>query len=96
VVEWAEGNLSIGNTAHLHGPYRTRETPYIREVLECFGDESVRRLSLVWAAQTAKTTAILAGMAYRLDQNPAPALWVMPSAHLARSFSKSRWLPIWG
>jgi phage terminase large subunit GpA-like protein len=94
VVEWAEGNLSIGNTAHLHGPYRTRETPYIREVLECFGDESVRRLSLVWAAQTAKTTAILAGMAYRLDQNPAPALWVMPSAHLARSFSKSRWLPM--
>jgi phage terminase large subunit GpA-like protein len=94
VVEWAEGNLSIGNTAHLHGPYRTRETPYIREVLECFGDESVRRLSLVWAAQTAKTTAILAGMAYRLDQNPAPALWVMPSALLARSFSKSRWLPM--
>jgi hypothetical protein len=94
VVEWAESSLSIGSTAHLHGPYRTRETPYIREPLECFGSDSVRRLSLVWAAQTAKTTAILAGMAYRLDQNPAPSLWVMPSTHLARSFSKSRWLPM--
>jgi phage terminase large subunit GpA-like protein len=94
VVEWAESNLSIGTTAHLHGPYRTRETPYIREPLKCFGNDSVRRLTLVWAAQTAKTTAILAGMAYRLDQNPAPALWVMPSTHLARSFSKSRWLPM--
>jgi hypothetical protein len=94
VVEWAEGNLTIGNTAHLHGPYRTRETPYIREPLECFGNESIRRMALVWGAQTAKTTAILAGMGYRLDQNPAPALWVMPSTHLARSFSKSRWLPM--
>ena len=94
VVEWAESNLTIGSTAHLNGPYRTRETPYIREPLECFANDKIRRLALVWAAQSAKTTLILSGMAYRLDQNPAPALWVMPSAHLARSFSKSRWLPL--
>jgi phage terminase large subunit GpA-like protein len=94
VVEWAEGNLHIGSTAHLHGPYRTRETPYIREPLETFADPNIRRLALVWAAQSAKTTLILSGIAYRLDQNPSPCLWVMPSTHLARSFSKSRWLPL--
>ena len=59
VVEWAEGNLHIGSTAHLHGPYRTRETPYIREPLNCFADPRVTDLALCFGSQTSKTTAMM-------------------------------------
>jgi phage terminase large subunit GpA-like protein len=95
VVAWAESNLKLSERiTNKPGSYLTQRTPYVREVLECFADERVRRLALVWGAQTSKTTAIIVGMAYKLDVNPAPCLWVMPSTHLARSFSETRWMPL--
>ena len=95
VVEWAEGNLKLSERiTNKPGSYLTSRTPYVREVLECFADDRVRRLALVWGAQTSKTTAIIVGMAYKLDNDPAPCLWVMPSTHLARSFSETRWMPL--
>jgi phage terminase large subunit GpA-like protein len=36
----------------------------------------------------------MAGLAWSIDVEPSPALWLMPSENLARSFSKSRWLPM--
>jgi phage terminase large subunit GpA-like protein len=95
VVEWAEANLLISErTSAMPGRYSTRLTPYVREVLEHFRTERTRRLTLVWGVQTSKTTCILAGMAYRLDCAPSPCLWVMPSAHLAKSFCETRWIPL--
>ena len=95
MVAWAESNLKLSERiTNKPGSYLTQRTPYVREVLECFADESVRRLALVWGGQTSKTTAIIVGMAYKLDVNPAPCLWVMPSTHLARSFSETRWMPL--
>jgi phage terminase large subunit GpA-like protein len=95
VVAWAESNLKLSERiTNKPGSYLTQRTPYVREVLECFADERVRRLTLVWGAQTSKTTAIIVGMAYKLDVAPAPCLWVMPSTHLARSFSETRWMPL--
>ena len=95
MVAWAENNLKLSERiTNLPGSYSTERTPYVREVLECFADNRVRRLALVWGAQTSKTTAIIVGMAYKLDNAPAPCLWVMPSTHLARSFSETRWMPL--
>ena len=36
----------------------------------------------------------MAGLAWLIANEPSPALWLMPSENLARSFSKSRWLPM--
>jgi len=94
-VEWAEKNLILSpRTTNSPGPYRTITTPYCREPLECFGRTNVRDLTLVWAAQTAKTQTILAGIAYVLDRDPAPTMWVAPSESMARSFSETRWIPL--
>jgi phage terminase large subunit GpA-like protein len=95
VVDWAESNLVISErTSATPGRYSTKLTPYVREVLEHFRNDRTRRLTLVWGAQTSKTTCILTGMAYRLDCAPSPCLWVMPSAHLAKSFCETRWIPL--
>lgn len=95
VQEWAEHNLILSpRITNVPGPYSTSLTPYVREPIECFANEKIRRITLVWGAQTSKTTAILVGLAYRLSQSPCPALWVMPTESLARSFSETRWLPM--
>jgi len=95
IPEWAEKNLTLSaRVTNIPGAYSTTLTPYVREPLEAFGDDSIRRVVLVWGAQTSKTTTILAGLAYRIAERPCPALWVMPSEHLARSFTETRWLPM--
>ena len=67
VVAWAENNLRLSERfTNLPGTYSTSRTPYVREVLECFADEQVRRLALVWGAQTSKSTILTIGMAYRV------------------------------
>jgi len=95
ISEWCEQSLVLSpRITNIPGPYSTNLTPYVREPLEAFGNDSVRRITLVWGAQTSKTTTILAGLSYRLAVEPCPALWVMPSEALARSFSETRWLPM--
>ena len=95
IPEWCEKNLVLSaRVTNIPGPYSTNLTPYCREPLEAFGNDNIRRITLVWGAQTSKTTTILAGLAYRLAENPCPSLWVMPSEQLARSFSETRWLPM--
>lgn len=94
-VEWAEANLVLSpRTTNAPGPYRTLMTPYVREPLESFGKSTVRDLTLVWAAQTSKTQTILAGIAFALDRDPGPVMWVSPSETMARSFSETRWMPL--
>jgi len=42
--------------------------------IEAWDDESIERVTLKWATQTAKSTLIAAFIAYSADQDPAPAM----------------------
>lgn len=95
VVEWCESNLKLTQRQTEHpGPFSTAVRPYTREPLECWKDPAVLEMTLCWGSQTAKTTSLMAGLAWLIDNEPSPALWLMPTENLARSFSKSRWLPM--
>lgn len=95
VVEWAEANLKLTARQTEHpGPFSTSVRPYTREPLECWKDQGVNEVTLCWGSQTSKTTTLMAGLAWLIDAEPSPALWLMPTENLARSFSKSRWLPM--
>jgi phage terminase large subunit GpA-like protein len=95
VVQWAEANLKLTSRQTEHpGPYSTSVRPYVREPLECWKDSSVVEMTLCWGSQTSKTTTLMAGLAWLIDTEPSPALWLMPTENLARSFSKSRWMPM--
>ena len=64
IPEWCEENLTLSaRVTNIPGPYSTALTPYVREPLEAFGNDSIRRVTLVWGAQTSKTTTILVGFA---------------------------------
>lgn len=92
VWRWAETNVYISaRYSATPGKFRVAFTPYVKEVLECFHDRSVTDLTLCWGSQTAKTTCIMIGVAYRLDNDPSPTLWVLPNLDLAKTFSRNRW-----
>lgn len=95
VVQWAESNLKLTQRQTEHpGPFSTAVRPYTREPMETWKDPGVAETTLCWGSQTAKTTTLMAGLAWLIDNEPSPALWLMPTENLARSFSKSRWLPM--
>lgn len=95
VVEWAEGNLKLTARQTEHpGPFSTSVRPYVREPLEAWKDPGVAEMTLCWGSQTSKTTLLMVGLAWLIDNEPSPALWLMPTENLARSFSKSRWMPM--
>ena len=95
VNEWCEDEVVLSERqTQMPGSFSTRMTPYLREPLECFGDVDVSDLVLVFGTQTGKTTMVQAGTAWRICNKPQPVVWVMPTEGLARSFSETRWLPL--
>ncbi len=95
VWEWAEDEIVLTRRqTETPGPYSTLLTPYVREPLQAFADPAVTDLCLCFGSQTSKTTAMMIGTAWRMVNNPVPSIWVMPSEHLARSFSENRWQPM--
>jgi phage terminase large subunit GpA-like protein len=95
VSEWCGDEVILSERqTQMPGAFSTKMTPYLREPLECFGDIDVTDLVLVFGTQTGKTTMIQAGTAWRIVNKPQPIVWVMPTEGLARSFSETRWMPI--
>jgi phage terminase large subunit GpA-like protein len=90
--EWAEANIVLTPKTGTFspGPYRTRHTPHIREVMESFRDPDTRELVLAFGAQTGKTLMETICCAWTIDNDPGNSLFVMPSEQMAKSFSKSR------
>ncbi len=93
---WAENNvvLSQMEAADMAGPFRSSLTPFIREPLECFRDDTVSEVTLVFAAQVVKTLMIMLGVAWWLDHHSGRCIWVMDTENNARSFSETRWQPL--
>jgi hypothetical protein len=95
VWEWAEDEIVLTRRqTESPGPYSTLLTPYVKEPLQCFNDARVTDLTLCFGSQTSKTTIMMIGAAWRIVNNPAPSIWVMPTENLARSFSENRWQPM--
>jgi hypothetical protein len=95
VETWAEDEIILSRRqTETPGPYSTLLTPYVIEPLQSFADPRVTDLTLCFGSQTSKTTTLMIGTAWRIVNNPAPTIWVMPTEHLARSFSENRWQPM--
>lgn len=93
---WAENNvlLSPMESADMPGRFSASITPFVKEPLECFRDDSVSELTLVFATQVVKTLMLMIGVAWWLEHNAGRAVWVMDTENNARSFSETRWQPL--
>lgn len=95
VVDWAADEVILSERqTQMPGAFSTAMTPYLNEPLECFADVDVSDLVLVFGTQLGKTTMIQVGTAWRVVNKPQPFVWVMPTEGLAKSFSETRWMPL--
>lgn len=95
VSEWAERNISLSERDCAYpGPLRLSRAPYAREVIDSFANPNTETITLCWAAQTSKSSAIFYCLGYAIDQDPGSILFVLPNESLAKSVVESRIDPL--
>lgn len=95
VSEWADKYRVLGAKTNAEpGRWRTDRTPYIRAILDAWGDDDVERITFVKPTQVGGTETILNAIGYAIDQDPNPILIVYPTVDLAESTSDNRIKPM--
>ena len=95
VADWADRfrRLSTDNSAE-PGRWRTARTPYLKEIMDAFTDPRIHREVIVASSQVGKTECELNMMAYAIDIDPGPMMFVFPRDADAEDFSKRRVAPM--
>ncbi len=95
VTEWAEKyrTLSAKDSAE-PGPYRVSRIPYALEPQNALtADNGIETVTLMWGAQTSKTTIGTNWIGYIIDQRPGPVMIVQPTLDIAKRYSRQRLTP---
>lgn len=77
VSEWAERYRVLDEGAAEPGPMRLDRAPYQREILDAWIDPEVEEITIEKAVQMGMSEVALTWLAYTIDQDPGPFLWVM-------------------
>lgn len=96
VADWAEKKIWLTDRYSPTRPGRLSldSMPYLREVLDSATNPAVHELTLCFAVQCGKSTALQLILAHRISNRPTPAIVVLPSMKLARSISAERWMEL--
>ncbi|MCI1965875.1 MAG: phage terminase large subunit family protein [Oscillospiraceae bacterium] len=95
VSEWADENrvLTLGESSK-PGPWRTDYVPYLRDVMNVFGDPDVEEIIFLKPTQVGGTEAVLNMIGSAICQDPGPILVVYPQKELAEWTSDHRIQPM--
>lgn len=95
VTEWSDKyrRLSPENSAEA-GPWRTSRTPYLKEIMDAFTDPKVHRIAVAASSQVGKTEMEMNMIAYMIDIDPGPAMFVLPTVDNGKDISKRRIAPM--
>lgn len=95
VSQWADKyrRLSPESSAET-GPWRTRKTPYLKEVMDAWTDPKIRHVVMVAASQVGKSEAMNNIIGYIIDQDPGSILMIEPTNGDAKEYSKLRIAPM--
>ncbi len=91
--EWCEEHVVVDGTSSQPGRWRSSTTPWVRDLMEVFADNSVGDISVMCAAQAAKTQTLMCLICWAIGEDPGPALWVMASRDDVKEFVRDRLLP---
>lgn len=95
VSEWADRHRELDAMSSAEpGRWRTSRTPYLRGIMDAFSDPLVESITVMASTQIGKTEALNNMLAYAIDQDPNPALYVMPTEDLAKSVTTNRLDPM--
>ena len=89
VSEWADAHRVLSSKASSEsGPWRTKRTPYLKEIMDCLSlHSSVQRVVVIKSAQVGLTEVALNFVGYVIDHAPASMLVVVPTLEV-----RDRWI----
>lgn len=88
--QWAEDNYFVSPSSPMPGKWRSDNTPWVREFMECFSNDEVSTISTMCSAQSAKTETMLALLAWLISEDPGPCMWVTSNEEEASKFWSER------
>ena len=95
VSEWADKNRILDpKTSAEPGRWRTSRTPYLKGIMDAFADPEIQDITVMASTQVGKTEGMYNCIGYLIDQDPGPALLVMPRDTDADSVSENRVKPM--
>jgi hypothetical protein len=95
VSDWAERNIFFTTqTSPVCGFFRKSTAPYMILPLDLFGARHIKSINFFSGSQLAKTTTIFIMIAYKIANDPSPALLFFPQQDLARRTATDRLKPL--
>src|SRR5882724_13402930 len=77
--EWAEQNRILPPGSAEPGKFRTARTPYMIPIVRAIAGSKYKYITVVCGSQMGKTDNLLNIAGWRLDDDPAPILFVGPT-----------------
>lgn len=92
--EWSDKYQRLdGLTSAEPGKYRVSRTPYLKEILDAFTDDSVDTITVMKSTQIGGTQFLMNCLGYVVHMDPEPALFVMPTEDVLKKFADERLKP---
>ena len=92
VSEWAERYLSIKLSAN-PGAWVSSRVPYMREIMDNWGNPDVQRITAMKGSQTGLTAGAYGCIFYSIDQAPGLLMFVYPDEASGRDQNNVRFIP---
>jgi phage terminase large subunit GpA-like protein len=96
VSEWSDRHRMLSSKASAEpGRWRTRRTPYLKEIMDCLSPTSpVERVVFMAGGQLGKTECGNNWLGYVIHHAPGPMMAVSPTVEMAKRNSKQRIDPL--
>lgn len=87
---WCETHIKSIPYSPMPGPFRSQNSPWIRDVMNAIIHPEIRLVSIIAAVQSSKTTAPELTLCYIIANLPGPCLWLDQTDEDAKDQSESR------
>lgn len=87
---WCEEHIKSIPYSPMPGPFRSDNSPWVREVMEAIVDPKIKLVSIIAAVQSSKTTSPELTLCYIIANLPGPCLWLDQTDEDAKDESESR------
>lgn len=91
--EWCEDFVTVDATSPMPGRWRSDSSPWVKPLMEDFGNNRVSDISVMCSAQSSKTQTLLSCACWAIGEDPGPAMWVMAARDEAKTFVRDRVKP---
>ena len=92
---WAEANIRLpSELSSRPGPLDLDYAPFSREVLRCYGDPRVRRVTYMKGSQIGGSLLMMIAACADADLNPGPSLYLTATADNAEEVGRERLRPM--